>query len=602
MNQEKIQKKKKAFTLVELIIVITILAVLASIAFLSYANYTVQSRDTKRMADVSTIWAGLQILFTQTGKYPLPNSEIEIWTGSGNILSYQWNIEEPLQKLINIFWKVSDPKDESYYTYATNKNRNKYQVMTFLEQEKYVYLPFLSPTFANETHPYVYGDTVGILTDENNIPLQNYQSNIDLSTSTGSYILHTGNEEFSWSNTDIIVQMIASETNTLACTSVIWNNYTLWALNHNETWYFSKTSSLTHGTNAYSLEVKCLNGNFDVDNSQESVNTTCESWYVANNNDCVLNECSGSIPSHGVSNATSQGFAWTWWYDTTAGLCSFICDTNYTWDGDSCEANTQNTTCTSLPNNASWNTVNSLTQTWDGSSWTPSALGTYNTTPSTSECRFTCDSGYLWDGDSCELAQTNPSNLTLNHTTRNKNFTVSWTAGIGNGWAWNCKLQYNKSGTWTDISATTYNCDTNASNIAVTLPASWWYSGNWNGTSIRLMRISSSTLMGTFPTNLLCTTTSASSSSTPNIDEDCNGNWDNSVSGGCSSYAFYQKSVRPWNDQWCSANQVTWECYPCGPGWPWWGCARHSFSCQENTRSPTTNECSSCMNYSYSYY
>ena len=52
--------------------------------------------------------------------------------------------------------------------------------------------------------------------------------------------------------------------------------------------------------------------------------------------------------------------------------------------------------CTGLPGNAEWNTVSSITQTWNGSSWEPPTTGSYNTTPSTKECRFRCKSFYSW--------------------------------------------------------------------------------------------------------------------------------------------------------------------------------------------------------------
>lgn len=54
--------------------------------------------------------------------------------------------------------------------------------------------------------------------------------------------------------------------------------------------------------------------------------------------------------------------------------------------------------CTWLPTNASWNSVWSVSRYWNGSVWTPTTLtGTYNETPSTSECRFVCNSGFWYN-------------------------------------------------------------------------------------------------------------------------------------------------------------------------------------------------------------
>ena len=57
--------------------------------------------------------------------------------------------------------------------------------------------------------------------------------------------------------------------------------------------------------------------------------------------------------------------------------------------------------CTGLPANAEWNTASTITQTWNGSEWLPSATGVYSETASSTECRFKCVSGYEWNGTQC---------------------------------------------------------------------------------------------------------------------------------------------------------------------------------------------------------
>lgn len=125
-----------------------------------------------------------------------------------------------------------------------------------------------------------------------------------------------------------------------------------------------------------------------------------------------------------------------------------------------------------------------------------------------------------------------PTGLSLAQSTRSRTFTVSWTGGSGNGGAGGCKLQYQKDGTtWTDISGT-YNCDSNTTTAAAAFPTTNNWTNNFNvtGVSVRLLRSSDSTVMGTFAQRGVCSSTSGSSTSTPNIDEDCNGIWDNSTS------------------------------------------------------------------------
>ena len=64
--------------------------------------------------------------------------------------------------------------------------------------------------------------------------------------------------------------------------------------------------------------------------------------------------------------------------------------------------NTQVSECTGLPENAKWNKVDKITQTWDEETgWTPSTEGKFNKTTSTTECVFKCNDGYGWSGSKC---------------------------------------------------------------------------------------------------------------------------------------------------------------------------------------------------------
>lgn len=134
-------------------------------------------------------------------------------------------------------------------------------------------------------------------------------------------------------------------------------------------------------------------------------------------------------------------------------------------------------------------------------------------------------------------SETSPTNLVLSHIARSKSFSVSWTAGLGNGGAGGCKLQFNVSGSiWADItSAASVNCDANSNNAAYSLNASGW-KASWNGTQVRLVRNSDSEIMGTFPQILSCSATAGSATPTPTIDEDCDGNWDDLEYESCSQW------------------------------------------------------------------
>ncbi len=81
------------------------------------------------------------------------------------------------------------------------------------------------------------------------------------------------------------------------------------------------------------------------------------------------------------------------------------CGKHYTWDGTECIADTKRAECTGLPENAIWNAVPNIIQTWNGSAWLPSETGSYNENSSSSECRFKCAEGYTWDGNGCVLSE-----------------------------------------------------------------------------------------------------------------------------------------------------------------------------------------------------
>ena len=78
-----------------------------------------------------------------------------------------------------------------------------------------------------------------------------------------------------------------------------------------------------------------------------------------------------------------------------------------------CSATSRTVACTGLPAHAAWNTVDTLTQSWDGDAWTPSAVGSYSATPSTTSCVFDCDAGYSWDGGACVAADPYADNVVL---------------------------------------------------------------------------------------------------------------------------------------------------------------------------------------------
>jgi hypothetical protein len=135
--------------------------------------------------------------------------------------------------------------------------------------------------------------------------------------------------------------------------------------------------------------------------------------------------------------------------------------------------------------NTDWNTVNSYSQTWNGSAWSPAATSTtYNTTASTTECRYKCSSNFYWNGSACvqctenahcnvgagEICSNNQCVLPCSSTT--STFDGTWTDSKGNNWTTNCTGTgcvnwVNNHGTYIDraVHLPSSNAETSTANL-----------------------------------------------------------------------------------------------------------------------------------------
>lgn len=155
-------------------------------------------------------------------------------------------------------------------------------------------------------------------------------------------------------------------------------------------------------------------------------------------------------------------------------------------------------------------------------------------------------------------APRSPTALSLSHTPNAKSYSVSFTAGRGNGGPGGCSVQYQQTnGVWR--SDTSVDCDSNASGVSGTLPNTTRLTP-WTSAPVRLIRISDNAVLGQFPQALTCSPKAGSSVSTPTVDEDCDGTWDNTT---CTTFNWVYQNTYASNFTACTNSQGTASSYAC---------------------------------------
>ncbi|EKD66286.1 MAG: hypothetical protein ACD_49C00054G0008 [uncultured bacterium (gcode 4)] len=613
---------KNWFTLTELLIVISILAILATIGFLSFQWYSKSARDSTRITDIKSIQQWLAITKVKSWVYPIPEwdtLEILVWTG----ILIQWYIWENISSIIKINKLPLDPKDAKSYIYAVDKDRKKAQLLWYLENwetinlssfvdiNNQVYAESSSDAYQNR-QVYTIWDKLWILTDENKIPLQEVISGtwINLNSEDTSNIVAYfwwdtyGNWKSTGTWNTLITQIQSAITNTIPCNPATYSGYTIPMLSHNQTSTFTKPITIANWVSIWSLQIQCINWNLDTVHAVETTAINCNSNYVLDNSTCMEDKCIWNAPDFSIANWT-QKYNTNWIYNATSGICTFDCQTNYTY-------NSWSTTCTDqtppiityvVSSNPSCETIRytilATDALWLASS--PYSFDGWSTWQAWNTKDVTWTSNTLWTNlvkvrdavgnvatygsevnGTSNSCQQNPTSLTLTHTANNKNFSISWMAWIGNGWANGCKIQYSKdNSTWTDLTWLTYNCDSNLTTTSLSLPGDGWWV--WSTVYIRIANTTTNSIWQ-FSTTPTCAAKSSSTSVTPLVDEDCNWNWDNTtsvyVSQTCSNYVS-RTCNGTYVSRTCTGAYVSVTCtgstQSCwgGGNWWWgvWGCA-----------------------------
>lgn len=208
------KQSKKAFTLVELVVVAVILSILATVGFISYEEYLVDTRDSKRLAQMTGLRDGLRLATTKW-QLPLPDDNVEIRNNATPFL-YQWYAGEDVLEGISYSEATRDPYDDSYYTYLLSRNRKDFQLLGFLEEYNPNVISSIFPesyaTDYSQRFPQVMGKKLWIvLQQETNTPLQEMSEYItsgymDLNdTTTNEFDAYvTEGQLISWKESDLI--------------------------------------------------------------------------------------------------------------------------------------------------------------------------------------------------------------------------------------------------------------------------------------------------------------------------------------------------------------------------------------------------------------
>ncbi len=241
----------------------------------------------------------------------------------------------------------------------------------------------------------------------------------------------------------------------LDCVGRSVGGYDVPNMNHGETQTVEKETPIDNWKYVCQNDVTCFNWEFLW--QSDDCHIVCDDNYSLSNGKCEPNtkytDCK-NLPTNAkwVNDKFKQTWNGTAWTPSSKAPthtsnssveCSYQCKTHYTWDGDSCEPDTQDGSCGTAPSNSEW-VLGTFKQTWNGNAWNP-ANKPKNTCvtsrPSSVECSFICDSTHKCnnDWDACIIIDTNQR---CDNTTEHA-CTEWWTAISTNdddsAYRWDCK-------------------------------------------------------------------------------------------------------------------------------------------------------------------
>ncbi len=527
-------KSRFGFTLVELVIVIWIVMILWTTWILLLNKWLWNSRDTKRLSDKSNIMMSMDMYRTSHKRYILPDDYTWViwnwWT-----LWYQWIFWESVMRTLDTFDKEpKDPSTKDYYKYSVSNDKKEYQIMILLENQQtynsilnnkveasdqivdidwnydwyistkvsWQYYIWNTPSLFVDINNYTWnlvwwkfvvsGDVSTIL-DNQSTEIATWWEILYVDVTNLKDWLSDGTDEINDIKTKFSVDQekavellnsilwidVTNVSNLWSwCQTTTYDWYNIPTLEYWKSWSWVKTWAVSNWQRTYTISVMCNNWTFVYWN--ELVSVTCDTWYVEwANYTCIQDTCGWTITdANWHSTATMQLNTQTWHRSWTAWVCTWDCNSGYHRENNQCTIDTKAVSCGWIISNAvyynSSSTWYDITQTWNGSSRTPSTWWTYNATPSNNSCEYKCASGYSWNTWSNSCIQ-----IVVNQWTALANYPISVT------WHGYAPVWNNIYVVWWNLIPTVnvYDVTTNTWSAWVNLPMSsyqHWLASIWN--------------------------------------------------------------------------------------------------------------------------
>lgn len=256
-----INKKQKAFTLVELIVIMAVLIIISTVWFLSYISYLSSARDSNRITQITSIHDLLELQKTKS-LLPLPDNYVEVISNSETIW-YQGYVWENVLGIIEFKNGWKDPKDDTYFSYYLASNRKDFQLMAFLEDNENLvtFDSIVDSTYANNIDylnrfPVLVWTEIWILTDTNNTPIQEItdivsvgEINLSTTNSWTTYLSHIKNGEVvenSWERLQYSLMTNSSSIYTQPDECPTWFIPVPWNSEFNQKWFCVAKYEMTY--------------------------------------------------------------------------------------------------------------------------------------------------------------------------------------------------------------------------------------------------------------------------------------------------------------------------------------------------------------------